>query len=82
MSILDTASGGYQVAMENRKLSTQHLLHQIRLEYQKDGSGRLGQLSRLMDEALCAGDPLPEEWLPGKPSRRSEITVRIQDNYL
>ena len=68
--------------MIQRKESTQHLLHQIRLEYQKDESGRLGQLARLLDEQLCAGDPLPADWVPDRPPSRQVVTRKIQDNYL
>jgi hypothetical protein len=64
-----------------RKLSTQQLLHQIRQEYVQHESGRLGQLARLLDEALCSGDPLPEEWAAPPPSRRETI-VHVVDGML
>lgn len=64
-----------------RKQSTGHLLHQIRQEYVRDESGRLGQLIRLLDEQLCAGDPLPEEWAV-PPAPRRQVVVKAADDYL
>ena len=80
-SILEIPSGGYQHAMIQGKQSTQKLLHLIRQEYMKDESGRLGQLARLLDEQLCAGDPLPQDWQYIDPHPRP-VTIRIVDNYL
>jgi hypothetical protein len=61
--------------------NAQQLLHQIRQEYVKDGSGRLGQLARLLDEALCGGAPLPADWCVPPPPPR-QVTVHVVDGIL
>jgi len=66
---------------DQRKQSTQKLLNRIRQEYAKDDSGLLGQLARRLDEQLCGGDPLPQDWADITPHPRP-VTVTIADNYL
>lgn len=80
-SILKLPSGRYQPLMSQRKQSTQKLLHLIRQEYVKDEPGQLGQLVRLLDEQLCGGDPLPQEWQYIDPRPRP-VTITVVDNYL
>lgn len=62
------------------------LLYEIRLESSRLGhpefsSHRLVSLVRRLDESLCAGDEMPEEWNI-KPRRPRQVTITVVEGYL